>query len=191
MADSPSTAQHDAKRSLLVTIAALLLAAIALWGSSRLTWAEMTAAGRPTVELTGADVAGWLVPVAVLALAAVAAVLALPGVVRRVLAVGLVAAGLLVVWFSLDGGAYEAGRFTYQPLSEAQSDPQRTLIGPATAIAGALLLLTAGALLLLRGHRMPRLGAKYSAPGGKPPAEDPDDDLWRALSDGEDPTSRP
>ncbi len=183
--------QRPAKRSLLVTIAALLLAAIAFWGASRLAWFEMTADRRPAVELTGADVAGWLVPVAVLVLAAVAAVLALPGVVRRVLAVGLVAGGVVAVWFSLDVGAYETGWFAYQPLSEAHSDPERTFAGPAAAIAGAVLLLTAGALLLLRGHRMPRLGAKYSAPGGKPPAKDSDADLWRALSDGEDPTSGP
>lgn len=177
--------QRPAKRSLLVTIAVLLLAAIAFWGASTLAWLELNPGSQVSSTITGSDLAGWLVPLAVLALAAVAAVLALPGVVRRVLGVGLAVAGVLALWFVLGGSPYDT------PLSEANSDPERTLTGPAAAIAGALLLLMAGALLLVRGHRMPRLGAKYSAPGGTPPAKDADADLWRALSEGEDPTSGP
>ncbi|MPY98369.1 MAG: hypothetical protein GEU97_10300 [Actinophytocola sp.] len=179
--------EQPAKRSLLVTIAALLLSAIAFWGASTLAWLELNPGSQVSSTISGADLAGWLVPLAVLALAAVAAVLALPGVVRWVLGVGLAVAGVLALWFILSGSPYDTPRFTYAP--DTTADPERTFAGPAAAVAGAVLLLAAGALLLVRGPRMPRLGAKYSAPGGKPPAEDADEDMWRALSDGEDPTS--
>ncbi|WP_084037361.1 Trp biosynthesis-associated membrane protein [Haloechinothrix halophila] len=188
-----SAATRSAKRSLLVTIAVLLLGALALWGSSRLTWIEVPAGltidGRLADDLTGADLVTWLVRLAVLTLAAVAAVLALPGQVRRVLGVVLGAAGLVVLWLTLSGGAYDVAWSGPAPGYDVTGEPERTLAGPAAALAGAALLLAAGVLLLARGRRMPRLGAKYSAPGGKSPAKDSDDDLWRALSDGEDPTS--
>lgn len=193
VSDGTAAAPPPAKRSLLVTIGVLLLSALALWGSSRLTWVEVPAGltidGRLADDLTGADVVAWLVRLAVLTLAAVAAVLALPGQVRRVLGVVLAAAGLLVLWLTLSGDAYDVAWSGPAPGYDVTGDPDRTLAGPSAAIVGGLLLLTAGALLVLRGHRMPRLGAKYSAPGGKPAAKDSDDDLWRALSDGEDPTS--
>ncbi|MPY78899.1 MAG: hypothetical protein GEV04_10445 [Actinophytocola sp.] len=176
--------QRPAKRSLLIVIALLVLSAIAFWGASTLAWVEMTG-GRMSHTLTGADLAGWLVPLAVLTLAAIAAVLALPGVVRQVLGVGLAVAALLALTLILSGSPYDTSGSPYQPVG----DPERTLVGPAAAVAGGLLLLAAAALLVMRGNRMPRLGAKYSAPGAKSPARDPDDDLWRALSEGEDPTS--
>lgn len=191
--DGTAATPRPAKRSLLVTIAVLLLGALALWGSSRLTWVEVPAGltidGRLADDLTGADLVAWLVRLAVLTLAAVAAVLALPGQVRRVLGVVLGAAGLAVLWLTLGGDAYDVAWSGPAPGYDLIADPERTLAGPAAALAGAALLLVAGALLVLRGHRMPRLGAKYSAPGTKPAAQDSDDDLWRALSEGEDPTS--
>jgi len=171
--------QPPARRGLVITTAALLLSAITLWGSSRLAWVELSPGG----TITGADLAGWLLPLAVLALAAVAATVALPGLARRALGTGLAVAGAIALWLILSGSPYDA----YQPVGR----PERTLTGPAMAVVGGLLLLAAGALLVWRGHRMPRLGAKYSAPGAKPRATDPDDEMWRALSEGEDPTSGP
>lgn len=170
-----------ARRGLVVTTAALLLSAITLWASSKLAWIELSPGGDLDSTVTGADLAGWLLPLAVLALAAVAATVALPGLVRRALGAGLAVAGAIALWLILSGSPYD----TYQPVGQ----PERTLTGPAVAVVGGLLLLVAGGLLVWRGHRMPRLGAKYSAPGAKPRATDPDDEMWRALSEGEDPTS--
>ncbi|WP_436500757.1 Trp biosynthesis-associated membrane protein [Actinokineospora sp. HUAS TT18] len=107
-----------------------------------------------------------LVPLALLDLAAVAAVLALGPVPRRL--VGLMVAGLGVMAVVLSVGT---------PF----------LWGRALAVTGGALMVAAGILLLLRGHRLPRLGAKYAAPGA---AADSEPDLWRALSEGDDPTAR-
>ena len=172
--------QPPARRGLVITTAALLLSAITLWGSSRLAWVELSPGG----TITGADLAGWLLPLAGLALAAVAATVALPGLARRMLGGALAVAALLAL--TLIPSAYDTPWSTYTP---ASGDPELTWLGPAVAVVGGLLLLAAGALLVWRGHRMPRLGAKYSAPGAKPRATDPDDEMWRALSEGEDPTS--
>ncbi|GAA5114588.1 Trp biosynthesis-associated membrane protein [Haloechinothrix salitolerans] len=194
-AGAPNTgaaARRPAKRSLLVTIALLLLSALAFWGSSRLTWVEVPpgrlVGGRAVDDLNGADFVGWLVPMAVFTLAAVAAALGLPGQARRVLGAGLALVGLLAVWFAFYGG-YEIEWSGSLPGYDGSGDPERTVRGPITAFTGAQLLVVAGVVLVARGPEMPRLGARYSAPGGESPVRDSDEDLWRALSDGEDPTS--
>jgi hypothetical protein len=55
-------------------------------------------------------------------------------------------------------------------------------------LAGLMLLLV-GALLVARGHRMPRLGARYRTPGAARQTIDPDRRWWQALDEGEDPTT--
>ncbi|CRK58801.1 Tryptophan-associated membrane protein [Alloactinosynnema sp. L-07] len=129
------------------------MAALALWSASRVGWGDI--AGERA-----------LVPLALFDLAAVAAVLALGPVPRRI--VGLLVAGLGVIAVVLSVGT---------PF----------LWGRALAVTGGVLMVAAGILLLLRGHRMPRLGAKYAAPGA---AADAEPDLWRSLSEGDDPTAR-
>jgi hypothetical protein len=73
------------KRLLWTVVLGLLLGAAALWGASKLVWAE------PPRELS------WPTALAVVALAAVGAVLALAGLARRVLGVLLVLAGVAAV----------------------------------------------------------------------------------------------
>jgi len=98
---------------------------------------------------------------AVLALAMVAAALATAGWLRR--ALGLVVAAVAVV-----GAVVAAGR-----------GGLATVLG----MVAALLLAAAAALLAVHGHRMPRMGARYRAPGG-PAKRDP----WDELDAGRDPT---
>lgn len=64
---------------------------------------------------------------------------------------------------------------------------------PVLALAGALLLVAAGALVAVRGRRWSALSARYDAPAGPraPQAvEQPADKaLWDELDRGEDPTA--
>ncbi|MFC5289146.1 Trp biosynthesis-associated membrane protein [Actinokineospora guangxiensis] len=171
--------QPPAKRPLWITVALLPLAACALWGSSALAWGGREKARPGTdvpiaVDVPGSEVAPALVPVALLALAAVAGVLAVSGTPRRALGVVLAAAAVYPVWAGVGADA-----LTW---------------GSATAVAGGALLALAGVVVALTGHRMPRMGSRYSAPAnsrtagesGKPGKARPD--LWQSLSDGDDPT---
>jgi hypothetical protein len=152
----------------------LLLGALALWGASGLTWAteavERPGAAATTIARSGSDVAPELVPLAVLCAAAVAAVVALSGWVRSVLGGIVLATGLGAAWVAV---------------AARGSLPPRGL-----ALLGALLVVAAGVLLLVRGRAMPRLGGRYQTPAAAKGSADPDKDLWRALERGDDPTDR-
>jgi len=152
----------------------LLAGALALWGASGLTWAteavQRPGAAATTVARSGSDLAPQLVPLAVLCAAAVAAVIALSGWVRRVLGGIVLAAGL--------GAGYVV-------VAAGGDLPPRAL-----ALLGALLVVAAGGLLLVRGQAMPRLGGSYQTPAAAKRATDPDKDLWHALERGDDPTDR-
>ncbi len=186
------------KRPLWIAVAALALAAVALWGASSLTWIDVPPGtvvdGELREELSGGDLVTWPVPLALLALAAVAATLALRGIARRVLGVVLLAVAVWVAVLVLNGSAYDVDLSTRAPGYDTMpGEPTRTWTGPAAALAAAALYAVAGAVLAWRGHRMPRMGAKYSAPGdrkGRARSGNPDADLWNALSEGEDPTTR-
>lgn len=175
------------KRPLWTAVVALALGAAALWGASRLAWLEFPDADRP-VEITDGHPEAWLVPLALLALAAIAAVLALGGLARRLLGVLLALAGVAVVVLAFTTTAADLTWYGY-----GAGVPARSWWPPALAGVGGALVLAAGVLLVLRGHTAPRMGAKYAAPGARkarqPEADDVD--LWNALSDGEDPTTMP
>lgn len=171
-------AAMTAKRPLWTVCLLLALSALALWGSSRLSWGEDYRSQSPVfdidaykaVPVVGADMLPALVPLALFALAAIAAVIALGGLARRVVG-GLVAAlGLVPLVVPL----------TERPL----------LWGHALGVTGGALMVAAGILLVLLGHRMPRLGSQYRTPKAANESTEPEADLWRALSEGDDPTAR-
>ncbi|HEU5474548.1 MAG TPA: Trp biosynthesis-associated membrane protein [Actinophytocola sp.] len=159
------------RRPLWTIALALPLAALALWGSSRLGWSsevrQTPGTGvSTTVTRTGADFAP-LVPLALLALAGLAAALAMGGWPRRVLGAVL---GL---------GGLTAACYAVIPLADFVT------FGRVLALAGGVMLMTAGIVLVLRSDRLPRMGSRYQA-------RDPDNvdgDLWLALSQGKDPTT--
>ncbi|ACU39518.1 conserved hypothetical protein [Actinosynnema mirum DSM 43827] len=117
----------------------------------------------------GAAEPQWPVPLALLAGAGVAAVPALGGVVRRALGAVLAVVGLLAV-------AVGVGDL---PAS-----------GPVVGLTGALAVVAAGVLLLVKGGRMPRMGDRYETPAARRPSADPERELWNALERGDDPTER-
>ncbi len=177
-------AAKPSRRPLWMIVTALLLGALALWGASRLTWfAEFRDGGvRGTVlyRETGEQQATALVPLALLALAGVAGVIATGGWARRVLGVVLALAGVAAVWTGIDGvrfGGYADGL----PVSQM-------LIGRGLAALGGILVAAGGLAAVKGAGAAARLGTKYAAPATRKKTRDPDAELWEALSEGEDPT---
>ncbi len=136
-------------------------------------------------------------PLALVCLAAIAAVVALAGWLRRVLGALLVAAGLGAAWIGVFAGRGAAGAGA-QVLSSQQYQAQLRdsaltgVLGRGLVVLAALLVIGAGVLLVLRASAMPRLGSSYQTPGAARAARrasaDPDRELWNALSEGHDPT---
>ncbi|HVW41478.1 MAG TPA: Trp biosynthesis-associated membrane protein [Amycolatopsis sp.] len=178
------TSPTSSKRPLWTIAVALLLGAAALWGSSRLVWfAELTDAGVRGMVLrteNGAQQSSALLPLAVLAVAGVAGMVATGGWARRVLGVVMVAAGLAACWVAVDGV-----RFSGFPEG---APVWQIFTGRGLALLAGILVVLGGLVAVMRASAMPRLGARYAAPSVKKAARDPDTELWQALSEGEDPT---
>ncbi len=165
-------------------------------GASALTWYTVTPAGRAPVAFSGAQASPSLTGFALVALAGVAALVATGGVVRRVLAGLLALAGAAVAWTAAVALTRTAATVTGAPASlpRPATSPPPTLDvtpAPALAVAGGLLLLGVGVLVLLREPRLSRLGARYAAPGARPVEVDPDRAAWQDLDAGRDPTVDP
>lgn len=188
-----ATAPTRSPRTLGLSCAGLLASAAVLWGASVAVWFRVGASGQRVVDVTGAQARPALGGVALLALAGVAAVLATSGILRR--AVG----GLLGVAGAAIGGAgvlalavpSAVGPLPEPPAGTATDAlvayPAQATPAPLLAVLGGLLLLAVGLVVLVREGRLPRFGARYAAPGSRPPA-DPDRTAWQDLDAGLDPT---
>ncbi|WP_238412337.1 Trp biosynthesis-associated membrane protein [Saccharothrix deserti] len=163
MSEVPESGVRPGRRPLWIVVALLLLGAVALWSASGITWDA-------SADRSGADVVPALTPLALLCLAAIAAVVALSGWVRRVLGVVVLLAGAAAAFQGVDADG--------------------PVIGRGLVSAGAFLVVAAGVLLVLRGSSMPRLGGGYQTPGAAKRATDPERELWNALERGDDPTER-
>ncbi|GAB3732795.1 Trp biosynthesis-associated membrane protein [Amycolatopsis oliviviridis] len=184
--ENAAPAAKKAKRPLWIAVVGLLLGAVALWGSSQLVWfAEFRDGGvRGTVVYTeiGSTRAIALIPLALLALAGTAGLIATGGWPRRVLGAVLAVAGVAAAWIGVADGPFTGF---------ADGLPAAQMLGArGLAILGGILVAAGGLAAIKGAGRMPRLGAKYSAPGAKKrAAKDPETELWEALSEGEDPTA--
>jgi hypothetical protein len=124
-------------RALLAVCVGLAGSAALFWGASATTWFRIAGPpGRPATESTGADVAPSLTGFALLALAAVAALVATAGPLRRVVAALLVlvgaVVGVVVVQAALDppgaAGAAASNGAAWQAL-DAGTDPTADVPG--------------------------------------------------------------
>lgn len=186
------------RRALLCAVVLLVVAAAALGGASALGWAlvgfQVPLRGIVELRVTGSDLIPALGPLALLALAAVAAVLATGGWLRRVLGALLLFAavppGVGVLRTGEEGRLVAAALSTDRLPARAEPDGSVTVLfaGPATAAAGAVLLAAAGLVLIRSGHRMPRMGRRYRAPVPRT-GELEDRELWERIDAGEDPTA--
>jgi uncharacterized membrane protein (TIGR02234 family) len=187
-------------RLLGLVVVLLVVAAAVLWGSSRATWVSQVVEGLQgprTLSGDGARAEPILVPWALLCLAAVGGLLATSGWGRRVVGTLVAVAGL---WAVLRGVAgLVTPDTTALPIGAIPGDRPRpaevALTGPIVGILGGLLMLSAGLLAARWAAVLPRMGARYDAPGAaaapRPPPADPDRALWEALDDGRDPTGEP
>ena len=165
-------------------------AGLALYGVTR-TWSEIVTA-RPGMSSlrevrTGADLAPWVIGLALVALAGAGALLATRGLARRLLGallalVGLgVAAGVLAGRAGLTVGVAGAG----------------AVLGPVAGVLGGLLILLGGVSAARSGHHWPAMGARYERRGAAAGDRDAGVDqrvdtraAWDALDRGDDPTLR-
>lgn len=184
VADPETTTPRPSRRPLWMMVVALLLGALALWGAAKLTWyAEFRDGGvRGTVlyRETGEQRATALVPLALLALAGVAGLIATGGWARRVLGAVLALAGVAAGWAGVAGVRF-TGWADGLPVTQM-------LLGRGLAVLGGILVAAGGLAAIKGAGRGARLGAKYAAPATRKKVRDPDAELWEALSEGEDPT---
>ncbi|BBX16675.1 TIGR02234 family membrane protein [Mycolicibacterium duvalii] len=177
----------------------LVLAAVALWVGSRLTWVEVNSfdgLGQPrTTDLNGAAWSTALLPLALLLLAAAAAALAVRGWPLRVLSVLVAAASagmgyLAIGLWVIPDVAPRAVRLADLPVWELL-DTERHYLGAVVTLGAAVLSLV-GAVLLMRAAARPRADtARYSrraAPADGPASAMSERAIWDALDEGADPT---
>jgi len=196
-------------RLFLLVAAALLLGALGLWGSTRLTWASTEVAvtghgaGTLPIEADGAQLAPALIGVAVLAAAAVAAAIAVSGIARRVLGAIVALAGAAGVWVALHAWAVPPSPDDLPRLTGTAAAGAAPVAGATVQISaapwlgalGGLLVVGGGLLLVVLDRRLPRMGARYDAPGaarnprGDDRPVDPERAAWDELDAGVDPTT--
>lgn len=208
---------------LLAPVVLLLVGALMLWIASRATWLEVVAfndqSGEVARTLTGGDWQPALVPLALGAVAAVAAVALVRGlgarVVGAVIALLGVAAALLLfsgvgevdtdrvhsVVTSSEGSARtDAGPgaegAAAVPVWSQITEISTSSTGLAATGAGALALLAAGVVVMVRPAHAVRRDDRYVTPaarreeaaGAAEADQDSGRDLWQDLDDGHDPT---
>jgi uncharacterized membrane protein (TIGR02234 family) len=192
-----------AARRLAVTLLGLALAAFGLWLATRLVWLrtayQSPLRGSVTVQATGAQLRPELAAIALVAVAAAAAVVATSGWARRLVGVLVAAAGVAAVWLSLSPGdaargtgaggtTAVAGGATGPPADAVAVGLPAHTVAPLLGVGAGLLLVAAAVGMVCWANAMPRLGARYAAPGTARRVPDRDTQWWDALDAGQDPT---
>ncbi|WP_020103241.1 TIGR02234 family membrane protein [Mycobacterium sp. 360MFTsu5.1] len=183
----------------------LLVAALMLWGASRLPWVDVSSfdgLGQPkTTTLSGAAWSTALIPLALLAGAAAVAALAVRGWALRLLAllVAVASAGMgylaISLWVVTDVSVRAADMAQIAVMFLVGT--QRHYWGAGVTLAAAVLTLV-GAVLLMRSAGQSAAApatSKYAAPAARREAaqEEAADGMsermiWDALDEGHDPT---
>lgn len=178
------------RRAYLLTLLSCLAGAgLAVYGVTRVWSVHVTArtgmSDLRTVR-TGADVAPWVIGLALVALAGTGALLATGGWVRRTLGglLALCGAGVAV-------GAI-AGRAGLDPGTAGAG----AALWPVVCALGGAIITLGGLTAARHGHRWPGMSARYErgtpppspAPAAKGPALD-HRTAWDALDRGDDPTA--
>lgn len=179
--------------ALAVGLGGATLAAV----SSGQDWATArgdSAGVEVTAAVRGADTAPLALALALVALAAWGAVLVLRGRVRQSVALlgALASAGVLVSVVERFGGAQVDALEELRARGAVGDVAVASLTGWywATAV-GALLALLALGVAVAKARHWPAMGSRYDAPTATPRSaeEQSEQDLWRALDEGHDPTA--
>ncbi len=182
-APSPDHSRTRAgRRELALVIRGCALGAgVVLLAAGRDWLVEETVRPAPLPPLqttrTGTDLRPFLPALGWLALAGAGALLAVRGLLRRLLGLLLIAVGVVIVVAvaGVIGGT-------------------TTGLWPVAAIAGGGVVAAAGLAAVVWSGRWPALGARYArSPGGRPADRDrgSPESWWEALDRGEDPTDEP
>lgn len=210
MADAPAVRPRR-RRSFAPTVLVGLAASVLTAVAAGRDWA--TASGRAagvvvTARATGSSSAPLALSLALVALAAWGVVLVLRGRARRVVAVAgtLAAAGVLATAVSQAGRARTDAVAQLVARGGVADQATTGLTGWYVVCAvGAAVSLAALGVAVALSPRWPGMGERYDAPsahthadGAPGPTTDPDgghvtvptteQDMWRALDDGRDPT---
>ncbi|MFI7671079.1 TIGR02234 family membrane protein [Nocardia sp. NPDC049526] len=171
---TPADAHPPKRRYPVGAIVLLAVAAAALWGSSRMTWVTVSSTDGLTEprtdKLNGGVWFGALTPLALVLLAAIAAVLATRGWLRRMFGVliGLVAAVTAVPAFALLTGsgatAARAATLAELPGRATVTEVVTSQFPAVLSLLGALAAFVAGVLLARMPEDAVRLSGKYDNP---------------------------
>ncbi|WP_019854682.1 Trp biosynthesis-associated membrane protein [Actinopolyspora mortivallis] len=180
---------------LAVCVIGILASAVGLWAAGSLVWLrqryDTPFSGESVAEVSGSVVRGELSPLALATLAAIAAVLATGGILRRLIGLVVVAEAVLLGWRLFDWADGPRGVAEIPgtpPGSRPLAVEEVSLFGPALMGASAVVLLVCGLLVLVAARRMPAMGARYSAPRQGGQTRDPQLRAWEDLDEGRDPT---
>lgn len=184
-------AERSYATSLTVGLGGAALAAVAatrVWASTRADSAgiEVEAA------VTGADSQPLVPALALVALAAWGAVLVMRGRARRAIAgIGVLASAGAALGAVLAFSAVQDDAVDAAISRGATGDTFDTALSVwyHLTVLGAALTAVAFVVAVARSPRWPEMGAKYDAPTARPAAPTTEEDMWRALDEGRDPTS--
>lgn len=176
--------------AVLLGLAGAALTAVA--GAREWATSRGDAAGiRVDAGVSGAESAPLVSALALVALAAWGVVLVVRGRLRRVVAaVGLVSAlgSLAAVLLAFDRVQDDAVAATVARGATGDTFTTGLSAWYFLAGAGAVLAVAGLAVAVVRAPGWPAMGSRYDAPS-VPARADQDEDLWRALDEGRDPTS--
>ena len=176
--------------AVLLGLAGAGLAAVA--GSRDWATSRGDAAGiRVEASVSGSESQPLVAALALVALASWGVLLA-RGWVRRVLAVvGLLASAGALVAVVLGFSAAQDDAVAAAMAQGATGDTFVTSLSAWYYLAGVGALLSAAAfgVAAVRSPRWPAMGSKYDAPATRAERPPADEDMWRALDEGRDPTS--
>ncbi len=192
----------DARLTIRLAQALLVVSAAGLWAASRLTWVELKTfdgLGPPKlVTLSGAGWSSGLIPLALLLLATALAALAVRSWALRLLAVLLALASLATGYLAIStlempDVAARAADLAHVPLLQLVGST-RHYPGPVTTLVAAAGTLIAAVLLMRAAASAGRTATKYLAPAARRSAVRRDQEtpsertMWDALDEGRDPT---
>ena len=174
----------------LATAALTAVAAAQDWGVATGDNAGVTATGRAD----GATTAPLALALALVALASWGVLLVLRGRLRRVVAVvGAAAAVGVVVSVVLAYGDVDRAAVEAATAAGATSDAFEVSFtgGYWTALVSGVLSVAALVVAVLRAPGWPAMGSRYDSPAARDAgtAARSDEDLWKALDEGRDPTA--
>jgi uncharacterized membrane protein (TIGR02234 family) len=182
-------------RSFGPTVLAGLAGSALLTVAAGRDWASATgdAAGVPiTAAAKGSEAAPLVVALGLVALASWGVVLVVRGRLRRTVAgIGVLACigALAATGLGSDAAQVDAVK-ALQGKGTTGSTAAASLTGwYYAALVGALLATAAFVVAVVTSPRWPAMGTRYDAPGARAAQPRTEQDLWRAMDEGHDPTA--